>query len=448
MKEEAIRWWIKAILLILLINSCFVMFLWLWKLSRIYAIDFAEPCIANLVQWWRLGKIPYTWPNELPILKNPYGPVYEWICKILPFSSLNPYFSGRTVSLISTLYIMVLCTYWVYRRSGNLSTALLSSLILLTSKPFFEWVPKMRVDMLAGALSLSGFALVMFVTNKLGVLMAAIVLSAAFHTKFTAICGLISSLITLWLTGRKRDAVFLVIFWIAIAGIFCIWLSLLTQGAYPLATQIGNMPTKWSKIFDMATRPLTTTLFWILAITYIFNKWRNFIKILTPEISYTIVGIIIASLTAANPGSSWNYLTDFYIGLSITTGTVIGQLINCKITVSKTIIVLFIIHTIFSPLHFIYCSYQEIKKLNNYYIQYKMALNRIQPLIKNKKKIVIISSMSGTDVILHFGKVNLISLDIPENFFDIVFSKLLEAKREGLVDIILIGENLKKLNYR
>lgn len=442
MKEQgvSVRWWLIAALLLLTINACATFSFWLWKLLRVHALDFGEPCVCNLVMWWKNGKLPYTWLNELPALKNPYGPVYEWLCCVLPSANFNPYFAGRLLSLLSVMLIVVLCILWICRKVNDHMIATLVGLMVLSSKPFSEWVPLMRVDMLATLFSLCGFLIALSSKNKLSVLIGVLFLVLAFHTKFTAISSLAACLMTLWLIRRKRDAVYAAAIWVAFSGAICIWLSCQTNGAYPFATQIGNEPSKWGKIFDMATRPLTTTPFWIAANAYAIKQMNN-LRHFVPELTYTIVGLTMASLLAANPGSSWNYLLDFYVGLALLTGAVIGRA-NRSGTLSKVIAILILTQVILSSLQVTYSFRREIQRLKSYQVQYEVAINKLAPLLNDGKQVVIVSSMAGIDAILHFGKPNLVSLDIPARFLDNVLRLLRDAKRNGEVDAIIFDKDL------
>lgn len=430
---------------LLLLHAIIVMGFWLWKLSVPYRLDFVELEVLNAVYWWKSGRLPYTYIDQLPAFQNHYGPTYEWLCTLSP-EIVHPYFAGRLISLLSTISIMICIAIWVWKRTSALTFSFLAASLLLTAKPIFVWGILHRVDMLAVCLSVSGFAFVLLSKHLITVWIGVALMTLAFHTKLTVIAAPLACFLYLWNTDRRKAKI-VGLGWFLLSLLGLVWLQAITDGAYLFSAQLGSLPTKFGKIFDMITRPITSSLFWVAAAIYAFHKADKSVKdTVKPEALYIVVSIAIAGITAANPGSSWNYLIEFYVALSLSTGILIGLLWqNDRLSLLTRVIAILVCHAVFALPHTGYFNRKDYKELVLYQQTYRLARERILPLVQERERIAIIDSQAGMDALLYYGQPNPIFLPLLSRQERRLSE---EAMRTGRIDLVLVGDELTPLDER
>ena len=93
----------SAAVLLLAAQSAAVVAFWAWQLLARHAVERTEVPVLINVLWWKAGQFPYSFPESLPLIQNPYGPVFQWLCTALPELDGQPYLVGRAISALSTI---------------------------------------------------------------------------------------------------------------------------------------------------------------------------------------------------------------------------------------------------------------------------------------------------------------------------------------------------------
>jgi len=417
---------------LLVLHATGVFAVWLWALSRPHAVDPIEVRVANIVALWREGYLPYNFADRLPAVWNPYGPIYEWLCAFIP-SSVHPYWNGRLLSIASLIFTVIAIIAWSSKLTGKFAPGIIASLLLLTAKPVFAFGHLCRVDMFGVMLSTLGFVLIVSNRSKVTTIIGVLLMILAFHVKVTFVAAPVACCLALWREERFR-AITVGFIWLigALGGL--LMLQWWTNGAYLFQAQLANLPALWTKPIDMLTRPLTSSLFWMLVLIF---WWRSNKALHMPESVYCFCSLAVAGITSTNPGSSWNYLMEFYVAASLFTVRMLG-FIHQK---AKTkIIVLLLCHSIFSLFHTTYFMAKDVRKVVKYSKAYKQAKHRIALLKSPNQRIVLIQSLTGMDALLSFGKVNL--LDLPKELTLKSEELALKALQTREVDAVFVGDDL------
>lgn len=429
---------------LLVVHTIIVTYHWGWRLMAPYMVEWIELRVLNAVCWWKQGfGLPYPALGRLPFFWNPYGFVYEGICCLLP-SPIHPYFAGRAVSLLSTLLILKVVALWVRYYTGKWSCGLLAAMLLLTAKPLFMFGILYRVDMLSVMLSVAGFILIFFTRYWLiGVLLMVL----GFHAKLTAIAAPIASVISFWHKDRLK-ALLIGCSWLMLAISSLVILQTMTNGNYLYHAILGNEPSRWLKPLDMMIiRPLKSSPFWVALTLYI---WRlvttSEIKTFKPELSYLIVAWLIAGITATNPGSSWNYLLEFYVALAMLSGRLLHLVLE-KCNIRTTIVALLTLHALFAIFHTSYFCAKDMAKIQGYHEEFLRAKATLGNLFANSRRVAVIGSGSAMDVALSFGVPNY--TDPPSKVKDYVEKLAIDALQQGKLDLVIMAKNgLEVITYK
>lgn len=439
------RWW-EVIWIFLSIHLLIVVAFWVYKLMSPHMVDCIEVRVLNAVCWWKkTGTLPYTGVDQIPAFWNPYGPVYEWICKLLP-AVIHPYFVGRFISLISTLSIMFVTALWVHHWTRNWSCSMLAALLLLTAKPMFTFGIVHRVGAMAVGLSMMGFTLVLLTRDWLSIVIGAILMVLSFHTKLTAIAAPIACIIAL--LGKDRPRALLVggIWFMLIIGSVIV-LQITTNGNYLRQAVLGNEPSQWLKPFDMLTRPLTSSPFWV---ALVFYAWRGAgsheRRAFRAELSYLAIALMIARITSTNPGSSWNYLLDFYVALAMMTGRLIWLMMQKAAFYNMTIIALLLAHALFSIPHTVYFNVKDWASMRKYREEFVKVKAELREVLSNSRRVAVLKSGLVMDVSLSYGLPNYI--DLPGEMERQMEGLAMRALQQGQIDLVIFGDTLKVLKAR
>lgn len=432
-KKIKMEIYIKVTIILLIFHAIVVFAFWVWALNRPHMVDPIEVRVANIVALWRNGYLPYNFADRLPAVWNPYGPLYEWLCAFLNLGSLHPYWNGRLLSLLAFILIVFSIVSWAWKYS-DIRCGLLSVLLLLTSKPIFSFGHLYRVDMLGVAFSVLGFVLTISWNSKFTRIIGIFMMILAFHVKITFVAAPIACTIIMFRQERFK-ALSIAIGWLtgAIAGFLL--LQWWTDGAYLFQAKLANLPTLWTKPLDMLTRPLTSSLFWMLALILWCrtSKLRNL-----PEVVYCLCSLAVAGITSTNPGSSWNYLIEFYTASALLSGRVFYFLLTHNI--KKIFVVLFLCHSIFSIIHTTYFIVRDVQKVTTYKCSFEQAKSFIKSMLPFYQKIVIFESLTGMDALLSFGKFNFV--DLPRELQQESKILLQQALIKNEIDLVLIGDDL------
>lgn len=184
-----------------------------------------------------------------PAIVYHYPPVYHLVVHLVAaLCGSDGLATGRAVSLASTLLSILLVGRLAYAaipstepRALRIIAGAIAGGCVATSHTVFAWAGYMRVDMLAGALSLAGLALVAGAVHRPGrIALAALCFVAAIYTKQTSIAAPAAAFIALWL-ARPRAA-WMLFAWCAGLGLSALaGLSLTSHGEFLRHTILYNI---------------------------------------------------------------------------------------------------------------------------------------------------------------------------------------------------------------
>lgn len=176
----------KVILLIFLALAVFIFFAHtLMALFHPYPLDYGESPLVD--QAMRLAAGQSIYQSDLsspPYTVSNYPPLYPM--SMVPFVKLfGPNFwTGRVISLLSTLASGVFLALIVYIHSQDRLAAIITGLLFLAIPYVVHWSPLARVDMLALALSTAGlYVVVRWPATWRGLVISALLLVAAIYTR-------------------------------------------------------------------------------------------------------------------------------------------------------------------------------------------------------------------------------------------------------------------------
>ncbi|MEM7350106.1 MAG: hypothetical protein AAF657_04815 [Acidobacteriota bacterium] len=410
-----------------------------WRLLWMpHMVERVEVQVLSLTLWWQSGLFPYVHPDALPVLQNPYGPFYPWLCFQLPATATHPYLAGRALSLVAILSTLGLVFYWVRRRTGNGWLASLCALLPLATKPLILFAPLHRVDSLGLLLSVGGFVAVTTYPSRCGILLGGAAFLLAFLTKMTFIAAPLAVALFFWLSGRRGVAVgsaALTAITLPAAVAICEHLS---DGAYLAGAAFGNLPTAWSKSFDMLLRTGLTG-FWLAALATAAAACR-FDPRRSPACIYAATSLAIAAAFAANPLSSWNYLMEPYIALGLLTGEIL-QTHSLRRRRARSVLVLLVLHiSVTLPMATLWIQ-RATEPLPEYRQRYATALQRLPPLLDaapgaSASPLVILGSLAGYDALNALGAPNPVSVPPSLENTQWVSQAVEQAENAGTVDVL------------
>lgn len=184
-----------------------------------------------------------------PAIVYHYPPVYHLtVAAVTGLFGSDGLATGRAVSLVATLASMLLVGRLAFAaipasrsRRVRLAAAFMAGAVLATSPTVTAWGGYMRVDMLAGALSLAGLALTLDASNRPGRLAAAaLCFVLAIYTKQTSVAAPAAAFVALWL-ARPRAAWLLFALSAALGLVALAGLSIASHGGFLQHTLLYNI---------------------------------------------------------------------------------------------------------------------------------------------------------------------------------------------------------------
>ena len=173
-----------------------------------FQLDYEEGNILNAAVRLDAGHTAYPDPGVYPNALNPYGPVGYWLAAVCVRLGGVSFTLPRLVMLgcgvVIALLLIVLTRGWT--GSGFLATAF--SLCFLASGVTRAWLPLLRVDLLAIALSLAGFWLCMHREGRWW-LPSAFLFALALFVKYTALAAPAACVLYLLVRKEFRRALLL-----------------------------------------------------------------------------------------------------------------------------------------------------------------------------------------------------------------------------------------------
>jgi hypothetical protein len=417
---------------------------WAWELPLSHQVELGEAPVLAVVLFSKAGEPLYSYPTGLPLVQNPYGPVFEWLCAHLPSPASRPYLPGRAVSLASLAALGVLIAGWLRRRQVGWIEIFVALALMLATKPWILFGPLYRVDALAVFWSVLGFLLAISPRRTL-VATSPLVFTLALSVKLTALAAPLAALVYLWTTHRKRCLWLLVGLLLLLPG-SVLALQWGTDGAYLFNASFGNAPSHWFKAIELPSR-ISLSLLWLLAVGSALRRlgWKD-----SPETralcAYAFASLLVAAVFATNPLSSWNYLMEFYAALAILTALLLARLRHDPAdgAARNRILALLAGHAALGLLISTHAIWQTRETILEYRVRYEQAYDRIEPLVRAGRTVVVLDSLKGRDVLNGLGYPNLVSLPAsverqPE------IQKLIARSLPGLGDaMILEGPTLNE----
>jgi hypothetical protein len=188
---------------------------------------------------------------------------------------------------------------------------------------------------------------------------------------------------------------------LAVGGV--LWTQHVTHGAYLYDIGLLADETHWIKALDMMTRPLTSTTLWVVALVIVGRALpREGRAALLPPAAYALAGLLVAGATGTHPGSSWNYLLDFYAGLAVLTAAAVARL---RIDSPRTQVLAAAAlcgHLLFALWYTPHTAAAEIKGLRRWKRDYQTARETLQAPVAAGRKVAVLGD-NGTDALLSLG---------------------------------------------
>ena len=436
--------WI-AVAVVLGLHTVLVAAFWARWFGALHRVDGIESTVLNTVLFWRAGYPPYSHLERVPEGWSPYGPLYQWLCTLVSLPG-NPYLAGRVFSLACFVATAASIVAFSRRCFESWAAGLLIVPLLLTARPveIFSFVE--RVDILAIALGMGGLLLVTTTDRRAAWIAGVVLISLAVQVKLSALVAPAAAVLILLPRDRRRAL------WVG-AGCLTlsaagVWLTQwLTRGAYlydlGLLTQD---PRQFNKAFDMMSRPLTSTPLWLAAAGYAWWKLRAEDRSrVWPWVVYAGLALVAAGVTGMHPGSSWNYLLEFYVALGLLTAALLAVHLRRPEGGAATRVIagLLCAHGLFAIWYSTQITYDRKYARELPVRERKVARMRskLQPLLASGKRIAILHSEDGVDALQSLGHYN--PVDAPQTGYERVEEDLLRrALREGTVDQVLSGDDL------
>lgn len=172
-----------------------------------FELDYEEGNILNAGVRLSHGLSPYPDPTAFPYVINPYGPVgYLLTAASIRMFGIS-FFAPRLLVLAGGMIVLIALIAVSRLAECQFEFACAAAALLVCSPMVTAWLPVLRVDFWALALSLAG--LYLFMAFPRAVLLPSVLLAAALLTKLTALAAPIACGAELLLSGnRRRFAVF------------------------------------------------------------------------------------------------------------------------------------------------------------------------------------------------------------------------------------------------
>ena len=172
-----------------------------------FQLDYEEGNILNAGVRIVQGLSPYPRPEAFPSVFNPYGPVGYWVTALCVRLGGVWFTLPRLVMLACAALIALMLFLLIQEWTGSVPVALAFGLYFLITDPARLWMPLLRVDLLAIALTLTGLWVCLPVlAGRDGATWrcpaAALFFTLAVFTKYTALAAPAACLLTL---AARRD---------------------------------------------------------------------------------------------------------------------------------------------------------------------------------------------------------------------------------------------------
>ncbi len=435
------------LLILLAIQTAAIVVFWTWQFFARHAVEPYEVSMLVNALWWKSGHPPYTHLAELPVIQNPYGPVFQWLWVVLPSFEAQPYLVGRAISVLSILGIAIAAAVWLRREKAPWAAVAVAIMLIFASKPWILFGPLGRVDALAVLLSVVGLLLVVAYRSRLGLAAALTVFTIAVSVKLTALAAPATAVLYLWMVDRRRSIAFALAAAVLLPGSVLV-LQWATDGAYLFNASFGNEPTHVLKAIELPARSLIS-LFWLIGLAVAIRRLG------LPKGSassaaaiYAAVSLGVAAVFSLNPLSSWNYLMELYVALGLLTGFLITRLHDDAAThdrPSRTPVFL-AVHAAVALVVSLSVIAETRGEVLDYRERYEAAHEQLAPLVRDGREVLILDSQVGKDALAGLGQANAVSVPKAVEARPEIQSLIRRLAVPGF-DLILTGDRLIPLAY-
>ena len=174
------------------------------SLSYPFSLEWMEGQSVDIIQRIVNGLPVYTKPS-IEYVSYIYTPLYFYVSALVAEITGIGFLPARLVSTLSALGVGAIIYLWIRRENGSWQQALITAgLYFSTYALSARWFDVARIDSLFLALTLGGMYVFYFYTGFYGALGTALLLSAAFFTKQSAIIAVAPALACGFFLNRKR----------------------------------------------------------------------------------------------------------------------------------------------------------------------------------------------------------------------------------------------------
>ncbi len=297
-----------------------------------YQIDREEGFLVNQAARLVAGETIYPPLTDYPYLVGNYTPLYPAVSALMGLLSPSQIGACRLLTLVSALVAMALVALVTLRFTHSIAAAALGAAIFPATYDVAHWLPFARVDFMAAALGVAGMAVFLLAPRRAGLIAAALLFAAAFHTRQTQLFAPAAVLAVLMMERRWRDAAILGAVSAGVALLAVAALSIVTGGEFWRHTVTYN-----ANEFDwwQLRRWMVHLWFfqrWLLLALPVAGVvlWLARPLASAPENRAAALAIVYTLLTAislvaiAKRGAAANYFIEFHIACALMAGLAVG----------------------------------------------------------------------------------------------------------------------------
>ncbi|MGH2351669.1 MAG: ArnT family glycosyltransferase [Chloroflexota bacterium] len=293
-----------------------------------YQIDYGE--MPELNRAWRLARgqpIYVDWSSPPYQMAN-YPPLYPVVAAAGVAFQGTQFFTGRLISLASTLATGAALAVTIWALHGGRRAAVIGGLLYFVAHPVWNWGALQRVDSFAVAWELAGvavFAAGWLRSGRRWALWATVPLFlAAVYSRQTVVAGALACYGYLLIRRPRLGLVVLAIY--AAAGLVLLGvLQAATAGQFWRHIVDGNLNRwNWERV-DTYWQPFQRLLHWTFpfaTIAVLLGATRR-----QPQIPLLyLIASAATTLTIGKIGSNVNYLLQLWAALALMTGLALGYM--------------------------------------------------------------------------------------------------------------------------
>lgn len=263
--------------------------------------------------------------GDLPFIITIYNPLYHYLTAKLPQNKANPFFTGRLVSLISTILILLLLFLPGHAKKAPkifLAPLLAMSWVLLLPV-FLKSVVYLHPDMLA--LFFSGLTIVSIenASSRVSVIFAALFGLLAFATKQNFLCATVGSFLFLVFKKPRTAVLFAVTSAILYGAFFAVVQRFLGEGYwfstfFSVLEHPSFLHLTMRRIGYLLQQPMFDLLILLSGTTvmYTARKERDVLND-SPYVIYLVVTAVVPLFGLGKIGGEVSYYLEFILASSL-----------------------------------------------------------------------------------------------------------------------------------